>query len=50
MIPVRFDPCVLPGELEKYHFIDLFPDWSSGMAGIHRSITRIWRPFGPAPG
>jgi hypothetical protein len=49
MIPVRFDPCVLPGELGKYHFIDLFPDWSSGLAGIHRSITRIWRPFGSPP-
>jgi TIR domain-containing protein len=48
LIPVRFDECALPRELTKYHFIDLFPDWPSGMEGIHRSITRIWRPFGPA--
>jgi len=52
LIPVRFDDCVLPEELTKYHFIDLFPDRISGMEGIHRSITRLWRPFGEdgAPG
>jgi hypothetical protein len=52
LLPVRFDDCVLPKELTKYHFIDLFPDQISGMEGIHRSITRLWRPFGEdgAPG
>ena len=50
MLPVRFDECPLPEEVTKYHFIDLFPDWASGMEGIHRSITRIWRPFEPPAG
>ena len=47
MIPVRLDDCALPEELTKYHVIDLFPEWSTGMEGIHRSITRRWRPFEP---
>jgi hypothetical protein len=47
MIPIRLDECTLPEEVTKYHFIDLFPDWTVGMQGIHRSITRLWKPFAP---
>ena len=27
IIPVRIDDCEVPTQFQKYHYIDLFPDW-----------------------
>ncbi len=50
MIPVRFDECKLPPELEPYHVIDLASEWTPGVMSIQRTITRLWRPYARRPG
>jgi hypothetical protein len=46
MVPLRFNECTVPQDLQRYHFIDLFPDWQAGITSIQRTVTRLWTPFG----
>ena len=49
MIPVRFDDCLLPEEVNAYHCYDLFNEWESGVRGIKKTIAEIWKPFSTCP-
>jgi hypothetical protein len=40
-IPVRLDPCVVPGRIAKrIQYVDLFPEWE---AGVHRVVSVMRR-------
>lgn len=42
IIPVRFELCNLPADLQEIQYVDLFPDWKEGLDKIEASI---WRHF-----
>lgn len=41
LVPVRLDACALPRTIEKqYQYVDLFPDWESGIVRITQALRR----------
>jgi hypothetical protein len=49
LMPVRLDACVVPSRIEhEIHYIDLFPDWESGLrhlvAAMRRQLDRRVEP------
>lgn len=38
IIPVRLDDCKIPSPFQRYHYIDLFPEWNKGISKILKSI------------
>jgi hypothetical protein len=47
LVPVRFEPCTVPGRIsEQLQYVDLFPDWEAGMKKVVRAVKRA----GPKPG
>ena len=41
LIPVRLDDCILPARIEREtQYVDLFPDWDSGLSRIVEIIER----------
>ncbi len=38
LIPVRLDECIVPDELAKIHWVDLFNDWNKGFAKLYSSV------------
>ena len=39
IISVRIDDCEVPTQFQKYHYIDLFPDWDQGIREGPQSIN-----------
>lgn len=43
LIPVRLDACRVPPRIQReLHYIDLFPDWESGMRRAAAAMRRQW--------
>jgi len=38
LIPVRFDKCDMPMEIEDYHCVELFKNWNKGVEEIIKSV------------
>jgi len=50
VIPVRFDRCCVPREIqERSQYVDLFPDWDAGMKKVIRALRQKARA-GHEPG
>lgn len=48
IIPVRLEPCTIPRRIAReFQYVDLFPDWDSGVRRIVRSIERQMRARSP---
>lgn len=44
-IPVRLDPCDVPGSIRKsIQYVDLFPDWEKGVSQVAAAVRRAMRP------
>ena len=44
LVPVRLDGCALPRTIEKqYQYVDLFPDWESGIQQVTQAMRRELR-------
>ena len=44
LIPVRFEPCVIPRRIQSaIQHVDLFLDWQSG---VERLVQSVWTEFG----
>lgn len=40
LIPVRLDQCAIPIRIQREtQYVDMFPDWRAGLAGIRRIIS-----------
>ncbi|HEV3448831.1 MAG TPA: TIR domain-containing protein [Gemmataceae bacterium] len=47
LVPVRFEACAVPGRIaEQLQYVDLFPDWETGM----KKVVRAVRKAGSKPG
>jgi hypothetical protein len=47
LVPVRFEACSVPRRIaEQVQYVDLFPDWDTGM----KKIVRALKKAGPKPG
>jgi hypothetical protein len=50
IIPVRFDRCCVPGQIQqRSQYVDLFPDWDAGMKQVLRALRQRARA-GHKPG
>jgi hypothetical protein len=50
LVPVRFEPCTVPGRIaEQLQYVDLFPDWEAGMKKVVRAVQKVGRA-GRKPG
>ena len=38
VVPVRLNRCRVPDRLGEYQWVDLFPDWSTGIAQLQRAL------------
>lgn len=41
LIPVRLDDCTVPDRLSSLQWVDMFPDWKSGLASILKALMAI---------
>ena len=47
LVPVRFEACAVPGRIaEQLQYVDLFPDWETGMKKVVRSVRKAGRKPG----
>lgn len=43
LVPVRLEDCKVPGRISSHmQYVDLFPDWKTGVAKLVRSIRQEW--------
>ena len=43
LVPVRLDPCRVPRSVQReWQYVDLFPDWSAGVARLVATIRAEW--------
>jgi hypothetical protein len=49
LVPVRLEECKVPSYLEAIQYVDLFPDWTDGVAKVVGAI-RKYAPTRPTPG
>lgn len=48
MVPVRFEPCLLPRRIsDSVQYVDLFPDWERGVKRVVSAIRKAVRRNGP---
>jgi hypothetical protein len=41
VVPVRFEPCIVPASIaDQVHYVDLFPDWERGVSRVVKTIRR----------
>lgn len=41
VIPVRFDPCCVPRQIqERSQYVDLFPDWDAGVKKVVKALLQ----------
>jgi len=44
LVPVRFEACEVPGRIaEQLQYVDLFPDWETGMKKVVRAVKKAGR-------
>ena len=44
LVPVRLDACALPRQIqERVQYVDLFPDWETGMKKVIRAVRKAGR-------
>ena len=44
LVPVRFEPCAVPGRIaEQLQYVDLFPEWEAGMKKLVRAVRKAGR-------
>ncbi|MGH9592785.1 MAG: hypothetical protein ACRD5L_06815, partial [Bryobacteraceae bacterium] len=49
VVPVRFEPCVVPHRIaDQTHYVDMFPDWDRGLRRVVKAIRRAIRPHAHA--
>jgi hypothetical protein len=42
-VPVRLDACRVPRSIQReWQYVDLFPDWASGVARLLSAIRAEW--------
>jgi hypothetical protein len=41
VIPIRFEPCLVPRQIsDQVQYVDLFPDWERGLKRVLRAVRR----------